>query len=418
MKCNKVILATVWPQFVQILKQTCTCDEVVLVLPWASRENVSNFIKLLYEGHSEPFSHQVCFEQMDELKKFLKCLDIKMDNITLSRSMDNLTLTSSKPYTVNETKEFLITPCYEDDDSNEIANVASVCSKDIHISPLNFRHEDNNNIYYSLSSSAEVKCNRYCSNKCHRQVESWCQEDRDRIKSIFRSANGYVDTRNKLIQHLHVQKNICASAESFRFNGQSFCINYFSHLTGISKYIVKTVMDDFRDGRKLYEHGNVGILKQQPKTTGFIVWMKEFAEKYGNYSPDGQKILLCYWLRKGVLYKLYTEECQEPHIAESTFYEYFDLYFGPNRIDKKLPCIRISKYSSHGVCNTCVALNNNRRQCKTEQELKIAKDLINQVMSWPRCELFTPNLIIIIYFSINWLLAKQEGQYKRLSNPL
>ena len=266
---------------------------------------------------------------------------------------------------------------HDDDDSNEVANVASLISFDNHISPLIYQHQDTEGNL--VVSSDSIKCNRYCSTKCHKIVSTWTKEEKEQLKLEFQSDHGYIGIKNKLIRHLNSQKNIGHPTESFRYNGLSMCINYFAHLTGISIFIVKTVLNDFRNGRRLYEHGNVGILKQQPKTTSFIVWMKDFADKYGNYSPDEQKIFLCYWLRKGALYKIYISECQEPHIAESTFYEYFDLYFGPNRIDKKLPCIRISKYSSHGVCNTCVALNNYRRQCRTELELKIAKGLINQV---------------------------------------
>ena len=75
---------------------------------------------------------------------------------------------------------------------------------------------------------------------------------------------------------------------------------------------------------------------------------------------------------------MYVEDSHGPHIASSTFYQYFEYYFGPNRKDRSLPCIRISRYSSHSVCNTCVALNNNRKQSKTDAEMKIAKALINQ----------------------------------------
>ena len=106
--------------------------------------------------------------------------------------------------------------------------------------------------------------------------------------------------------------------------------------------------------------------------------MKEFAEAYGQFSPDENKIILNYWLKKKVLFKLYREEAPSPHLAQSTFYEYFEIYFGTNRRDKDLPCVRISKYSSHSVCNICVALNNNRRQSKNEADMKIAKDLMNQ----------------------------------------
>ena len=106
--------------------------------------------------------------------------------------------------------------------------------------------------------------------------------------------------------------------------------------------------------------------------------MKDFAEWYGQYSPDQDKIIINYWLRKGVLYKLYVEESHGPHIAPSTFYQYFEIYFGPNRKDRSLPCVRISKYSSHSVCNVCTSLNNHRRQSKSDAEMKVAQNLINQ----------------------------------------
>ena len=86
----------------------------------------------------------------------------------------------------------------------------------------------------------------------------------------------------------------------------------------------------------MYEHGNTGIMKQQVATTQFIVWMKEFAESYGQYAPDENKIVINYWLTKKVLFNIYIEESLSPHLAKSTFYEYFELYFGPQRRDKTL----------------------------------------------------------------------------------
>jgi hypothetical protein len=90
----------------------------------------------------------------------------------------------------------------------------------------------------------------------------------------------------------------------------------------------------------MYEHGNSGIMKQQISTTQFIVWLKEFSESYGQFAPDENKVILNYWLKKNVLYKMYIEETESPHLGESTFYDHFDHYFGPYRVDKSLPCIR------------------------------------------------------------------------------
>ena len=74
---------------------------------------------------------------------------------------------------------------------------------------------------------------------------------------------------------------------------------------------------------------------------------------------------------------MYQEEMPSPHVSETTFYDLFKTSFGPNRVDKSLPWIRISKYSTHSVCTTCVALNNNLGQSKNERELQLAKDLRN-----------------------------------------
>ena len=53
-------------------------------------------------------------------------------------------------------------------------------------------------------------------------------------------------------------------------------------------------------------------------------------------------------------------------------------YFGPKRVDKSLPCHRISAYSSHSVCDLCVALNAHRKLSKTQAELSLANALFNQ----------------------------------------
>ena len=74
---------------------------------------------------------------------------------------------------------------------------------------------------------------------------------------------------------------------------------------------------------------------------------------------------------------MYKAETVKPHVSQSTFYSLFKTKFGPRRLDKSLPWIRISKDSTHSVCSTCVALNNAQSQCKTEEELSVIRDLKN-----------------------------------------
>ena len=67
-----------------------------------------------------------------------------------------------------------------------------------------------------------------------------------------------------------------------------------SHLSGASLHVVKTVLNNFRDGkRKKYVHGNSNAVKSiNPATMSFISWMKQFASFYGQHSPDTNQIIL------------------------------------------------------------------------------------------------------------------------------
>ena len=162
-------------------------------------------------------------------------------------------------------------------------------------------------------------------------------------------------------------------------NNHTFCLKAFARLTGNSEYVVKSVLVDFWTGQSLYQHGNSGSLKQQSQsTTNFICWLKLFAESYGQFAPDSNTTILSYWLSKQYLFTLYLEETMAPHLSLSAFYQNFKKYFSFKRCDKSLPHVIISKYSSHSICTQCVALNNSRRQCKTEAQLKQATELKNQ----------------------------------------
>ena len=82
--------------------------------------------------------------------------------------------------------------------------------------------------------------------------------------------------------------------------------------------------------------------------------------------------VLNYWLTKTYLYSLYIKETTGEKLAKSTFFEHIKTYFGPYREDKSLPQVRFSKFSSHSVCDVCLALNNFRKSCKNEQDLSTA----------------------------------------------
>ena len=233
-------------------------------------------------------------------------------------------------------------------------------------------------IYTDISFVQPNHCSKDCLNKCFQVVPSWPSQEILQVQNMFKSDQLHT-SKQLMLQHLICQENIVGHRiNSYRIRSHEFCLEYLSHLTGFSVYILKKVMEEYCMGVRIYCHGNKGLMKAKSSALiTAICWLKSFSEAYGQYSPEDNVTILSYWLTKQVLFEIYKEEVAEPHISQSSFYEMFKSKFGPNREDKSLPWITISKYSSHSVCRICVALNTNQRQCKTEGELKIALAMRN-----------------------------------------
>ena len=288
------------------------------------------------------------------------------DDSTLDTAMMQDESTASR-----RTLETVFQPCSDEgDDSFQDCFQHSVFEENFSHSPIRFEVTD-----------FEVKevCSKFCYSKCKEVFELWSSDMTEQLKTMFLSDKGIVETKNNLIKHLVSQSNIGVTSDQYIVNNHLFCNKFFASVTNISEHLVKSVLRDFWMGQRVYKHGNAGNVKQKTvATTNFICWLKQFAESYGQFAPDTNTTVLSYWLYKQVLFKLYKDETTEPHLSQAAFYQNYKAYFGFNRCDKSLPHVIISKYSSHSICTICVALNNNRRQCKTDQEMKQATDLRNQ----------------------------------------
>ena len=220
----------------------------------------------------------------------------------------------------------------------------------------------------------ENGCSPTCLNGCSGVADAWNPEN---IKSMFSGARLFW-RKNKLIKHLAAQGNIGLSTDGYIIQSHKLCVKYMSVLTGISEYILHLVLKDYLHGISHYQHGNRGKFKQPSVATiTFIGWFKQFLSLYGQDAPDQQLTVLPYWLKGKALYKIYIEEVSKPRIALRTFYQHLDTYFGPQRIDHSFPRVKISKYSSHSVCDTCTALNANQKLCSSEAELNMVMGLHN-----------------------------------------
>ena len=239
--------------------------------------------------------------------------------------------------------------------------------------------------YWERNSQMQLKpidviryCSPSCQNSCDKVVESWKGNIVSGLKDTFRNLRGQ-KLKNKLINYLYVQSLVNNAHTGYVVNGHKFCLKYLSHLTGCKLSLLKKVLEDYGNGVRLYQNMNNGILKNPSSAlVNFIAWFKNYLSLVGQSSPTDQVTIISYWLKPKVLYKSYIDESPEPHIALKTFYHHLKTTFGPKRVNKNLQCLRISKYSSHSVCDTCSAFNSYQVFCKTEGELEMLKSLKNE----------------------------------------
>ena len=271
--------------------------------------------------------------------------------------------------------DYVISPSYEDDDTEEESEETSSNSAN---------HPNSSEFAPLVELTESGTCSKICGGQCRLVFRGFTEDEKTRMQTMFKSEKS-IDTKKKLLAHLQSQLDCGLSTDGYQFNNHTFCCNFLEYQLNISMFILKSVLKDFWMGYKFYDHGNAGVLKTKASTSMFIAWLKQFSECYGQYAPDSNITVLSYWLNKKVLYDMYLDETVGPHLKQSTFYESFKTFFGPNRQDKSLPQVRISKYSSHSICNLCTALNTNKRQARSEGELKIARTRLNPCKTLVKC---------------------------------
>ena len=218
------------------------------------------------------------------------------------------------------------------------------------------------------------KCSSKCSGKCPVIILSWTKEELARVKDRFKG-NTLVESKNKLLTYLKSQFEFGASVKSYVVNGHAFCIKFLSGITSVSEFILKNVHRDFLNGAEQYVHGNDSKPRESLACLKFISWFKVFCENFGQSAPDECTTVLPSWLTKATLFEIYVKEATPPLVKKSTFYFLFKSKFGFQRIDKLLPHVRISSYSTHSKCDQCVALDTFQRSCKTKHELEYCRAL-------------------------------------------
>ena len=183
------------------------------------------------------------------------------------------------------------------------------------------------------------------------------------------------DSKNKILKHLNEQKKFNGKSGELLYKDHSFCKPFLSFFLDLSYYIIKTVFKDSEADLVQYVHGNAFNIKESLATVQCSSWFLVYLAIHGQNSPDELLTVLPSYMTKAELYRTYLEEINGKKVKISKFYEIIKYKFGPKRQDKTLPQVRISKYSSHSVCDVCLGLDNFQRTCKSEEEIRYCQGL-------------------------------------------
>ena len=249
-----------------------------------------------------------------------------------------------------------------------VTNSSSVGTK---LSDVYDFNEDSVEVSPKISKQIYVKEIKCCNDMCLQQSVSF--QLKATLTDIQKRSS--LDKKQFLLDHLIKQEEMDIPTHGFQFHGIFFCKKSLALVSGLTDYIIKEASRAFERGQVSFVHGNSVGMRETEAGLGFVIWMKRHCMYYGNQAPDEDTIILsaCYSLKD--LYQQYKEESPPPLIQISTFYRSFKLKFGPFRIDRNLPHIRISSYSSHSKCERCILLEKFTQSCKSEEDFDLARSL-------------------------------------------
>ena len=216
-----------------------------------------------------------------------------------------------------------------------------------------------------------------CEKNCVEKLEYVSLDAKNLIREKFKCK--MLTQKNLLLDHLVNTSDVELSnydekCNYYYFEQNKICPKAYKDLTGVSIYILDVVRTDFNRGRRVkYEHGNQGKGRMTVAGSNCVAFLLEFSKKYAQDSPDEKLVILPKIFIVSELFHIYRNEVKGTLVAKNSFFKIFKQHFGPNRKNKDMPRIRISSYSSHAKCDTCVKLQEARKMVRCVADLDMVR---------------------------------------------
>ena len=284
-KFHTPVLVLALPYLQETLDHLHLKEDLILVLRDFRVEVIQVFMDLVYLGRS-PVG---CHWKLKETKLLLKVLGVNMrlsEPVLNSNPLETeVTEFSSECSIVPFTDGFIVKRSKET--KHDVSNF-SLLNRTFP-SPTS-----PSTVARPSLSVLKLNCSRACLYRCGdtllKMSSKVLAETKDKFKDKFRNS---VEIRNNLLSHLISQEVIGVNTDCYVVHEHKYCSSYFSHITGISKYIVETTLRDFLKGCRKYKHWNKGVSKQITEPTSqFISWMKIYGDVNGQHSPEIEQTIL------------------------------------------------------------------------------------------------------------------------------
>ena len=222
------LLCLAWPGLSVMIQGSMCCSDFKIFVP-SSRQTVLYLIDMLYTGICSPDNSS----EMSSVRDLCSVLGL---NWNLEDSSQEKQIIEHEDQTISDTSDtFILTEEFSDEEVDMTDNT------------LHSNREDQ----VLQGQGPSMLCSRNCTNHCVRVTSSWSEDGHVHVKMRLKSERP-MQSRINLISQLQAQENVGVDTENYFINGHEFCITFLAFFTGISDYLLRSLLGDYSSGIRMY----------------------------------------------------------------------------------------------------------------------------------------------------------------------